>query len=116
MQSSLTFSGLLNALDGVASSEERILFMTTNHLDRLDDALIRPGRVDYKQYIGYASDSQIEAMFMRFFPGESSFASEFVIKIKDVLGERRISTALLQGYFVLHRTVKEAMDNIRYII
>ena len=30
----LTFSGLLNALDGVASTEARIVFMTTNHLDR----------------------------------------------------------------------------------
>lgn len=30
----LTFSGLLNALDGVASTEARIVFMTTNHMDR----------------------------------------------------------------------------------
>lgn len=30
----LTFSGLLNALDGVASTEARIVFMTTNHVDR----------------------------------------------------------------------------------
>lgn len=30
----LTFSGLLNALDGVASSEARIVFMTTNYIDR----------------------------------------------------------------------------------
>ncbi|KAF8921114.1 BCS1 N terminal-domain-containing protein [Mucidula mucida] len=43
-QSSVTFSGVLNALDGVTSGEERILFMTTNHIERLDPALIRPGR------------------------------------------------------------------------
>ena len=30
----LTFSGLLNALDGVAAAEGRIVFMTTNHIDR----------------------------------------------------------------------------------
>ena len=30
----LTFSGLLNALDGVASTEARIVFMTTNYIDR----------------------------------------------------------------------------------
>ena len=47
----VTFSGLLNALDGVASSEERIIFMTTNHLEHLDNALIRPGRVDVKDFI-----------------------------------------------------------------
>lgn len=31
---SLSFSGLLNALDGVVSSEARIVFMTTNHIER----------------------------------------------------------------------------------
>lgn len=44
----LTFSGLLNALDGVTSAGEgRLIFMTTNHRERLDPALLRPGRVDY---------------------------------------------------------------------
>lgn len=55
----VTFSGLLNAIDGVASADERILFMTTNHVDRLDPALIRPGRVDVKQHFSYCT----EAMF-----------------------------------------------------
>lgn len=50
--SRVTLSGLLNALDGVASAEDRIIFMTTNHVDCLDKALIRPGRIDFKQYFG----------------------------------------------------------------
>lgn len=57
--SDVTFSGLLNVLDGVAASEERLVFMTTNHIDRLDPALIRPGRVDYVQLIGDATDHQV---------------------------------------------------------
>ena len=43
-----TFSGLLNALDGVVATEERIIFMTTNHIQRLPPVLIRPGRIDFK--------------------------------------------------------------------
>lgn len=43
---SVSFSGLLNALDGVRSQEGRILFMTTNHPEKLDPALLRPGRAD----------------------------------------------------------------------
>jgi len=43
----VSFSGLLNALDGVRSQEGRILFMTTNHREKLDPALLRPGRADY---------------------------------------------------------------------
>lgn len=57
--SDVTFSGLLNVLDGVAASEDRLVFMTTNHIERLDPALIRPGRVDYCQLIGDATDHQV---------------------------------------------------------
>ncbi|TAQ84248.1 hypothetical protein B7494_g7428 [Chlorociboria aeruginascens] len=42
----ISLSALLNVLDGVASQEGRVLIMTTNHLEKLDEALIRPGRVD----------------------------------------------------------------------
>ena len=42
----LTFSGFLNAIDGVRSQEGRIIIMTTNYKERLDPALLRPGRVD----------------------------------------------------------------------
>ncbi|VDM48929.1 unnamed protein product [Toxocara canis] len=55
----VTFSGLLNAIDGVACAEERILFMTTNHVERLDPALIRPGRVDVKKYFGYCKGKML---------------------------------------------------------
>jgi hypothetical protein len=43
----VSFSGFLNCIDGVlAPHNGRILIMSTNHVDRLDPALIRPGRVD----------------------------------------------------------------------
>lgn len=49
------------------SSEDRIVFMTTNHIDRLDPALIRPGRVDYCQHIGDATNFQIKKLFQKFY-------------------------------------------------
>jgi chaperone BCS1 len=36
----------LNAIDGVRTADGRILFMTTNHKEKLDPALLRPGRAD----------------------------------------------------------------------
>ncbi|GKT40934.1 putative mitochondrial chaperone BCS1-B [Colletotrichum spaethianum] len=45
----ISLSGLLNAIDGVASQEGRILVMTTNKPESLDEALIRPGRVDLQR-------------------------------------------------------------------
>ena len=56
----VTHSGLLNALDGITSSEERILFMTTNHPERLVPALIRPGRVDVKRHFGNCTREMLE--------------------------------------------------------
>ncbi|KAF9972068.1 hypothetical protein BGZ73_004885 [Actinomortierella ambigua] len=64
----ITFSGLLNAIDGVAAQEGRILCMTTNHLDRLDDALIRPGRIDIRARFGRATKSQAKELFIKFYP------------------------------------------------
>lgn len=56
----VSFSGLLNALDGVRSQEGRILFMTTNHPEKLDPALMRPGRADFHALINYASYNQMK--------------------------------------------------------
>ena len=43
-QSQVTLTGLLNALDGVVASEARLSFLTSNYPERLDPALVRPGR------------------------------------------------------------------------
>lgn len=66
-QTSVTFSGLLNALDGVASGESRIVMMTTNHVERLDPALIRPGRVDLIEELGDADEGMVQELFERFY-------------------------------------------------
>ncbi|WIA29129.1 hypothetical protein OEZ86_011640 [Tetradesmus obliquus] len=63
----LTFSGLLNAIDGVAAQEGRLLFMTTNHIERLNDALIRPGRVDVRCFLGPATRQQARDLFVSFY-------------------------------------------------
>jgi hypothetical protein len=76
-QNKLTFSGLLNALDGVAAGEGRVLFTTTNHIERLDPALIRPGRIDRKEWIGNADRSQLRRLFVRFFGDEDPTMADY---------------------------------------
>ncbi|TYJ10268.1 hypothetical protein E1A91_A11G196100v1 [Gossypium mustelinum] len=53
----VTLSGLLNFIDGLWSScgNERIIIFTTNHKEKLDPALLRPGRMDVHIYMGYCS-------------------------------------------------------------
>ncbi|CAO1616925.1 unnamed protein product [Parajaminaea phylloscopi] len=74
-QTSVTFSGLLNALDGVASGESRIVVMTTNHVERLDPALIRPGRVDLIEELGDADPGMVRDLFDRFYSASGAIAS-----------------------------------------
>ena len=68
-KSQISFSGLLNAIDGVASHEGRILIMTTNHRERLDPALIRPGRVDVQIEFGFANKETVRRVFQELYKG-----------------------------------------------
>ncbi|RDW83013.1 hypothetical protein BP5796_04504 [Coleophoma crateriformis] len=63
----ITLSGLLNIIDGVASHEGRVLVMTTNHPEQLDEALIRPGRVDHQVAFSNATQSQVKELFERMY-------------------------------------------------
>ncbi|KAH8649665.1 BCS1 N terminal-domain-containing protein [Tricladium varicosporioides] len=63
----ISLSGLLNIIDGVASHEGRVLVMTTNHPEKLDEALIRPGRVDHQVAFGNATLAQIKELFERMY-------------------------------------------------
>jgi len=60
----ISLSGFLNIIDGVASSEGRILVMTTNHIEKLDSAMLRPGRVDLTIHFGRAGLAILKGMFM----------------------------------------------------
>ncbi|KAH6670568.1 mitochondrial chaperone bcs1 [Halenospora varia] len=60
-------SALLNVVDGVASQEGRILIMTTNHITHLNEALIRPGRVDKKFELGLADKKMTAKLFCYIF-------------------------------------------------
>lgn len=102
----VTYSGLLNALDGVASAEERIIFMTTNHIDRLDDALIRPGRVDMTVHLGNATEWQMERLWDRFYAesdpsGEGKALFMQTARAAGLIG--KVSTAALQGLFLYNK-------------
>ncbi|KAA8567336.1 hypothetical protein EYC84_010366 [Monilinia fructicola] len=127
----VTFSGLLNALDGVAAGEERIAFLTTNHIDRLDAALIRPGRVDMIERIGEATRYQAAEMWDRFYGDvdkDGSGKLRFLAKLarfglvaneegKTVEPELHTSMAAIQGLFVFNKDSMEgAIDMVEGLI
>jgi chaperone BCS1 len=75
----VTLSGLLNVLDGFHAPSAVLFVMTTNHVEKLDPALLRAGRIDYKLFLGKASDQQKVELYRRFFVDTSEGeAREFV--------------------------------------
>lgn len=102
----VTFSGLLNALDGVASADERVIFLTTNHVERLDEALVRPGRVDMTVRLGEATEWQVEQLWRRFYADQDvdgSLGRQFVQRLDALGGLGQVSTAALQGLFLFNK-------------
>jgi chaperone BCS1 len=67
--SKLSLSGILNALDGVVSLDGTIIFMTTNVLESIDPAILRPGRVDHIYELGKLRHKEIREYIDLMFPG-----------------------------------------------
>jgi chaperone BCS1 len=96
-ESGVTFSGLTNCLDGAAAQEGRVIVMTTNRREKLDEALTRKGRADVEKRIGLATEDQLRRLFEKFY-GESGMAEKFAAR----LPERELSPAAVQGHFQDH--------------
>src|SRR5207253_5983166 len=84
----VTLSGLLNALDGVGSQEGRLLIMTTNYIERLDDALIRPGRVDRKIEFQLADVGAVRQLFRIVFEGSESDDDKAIERLANDFASR----------------------------
>jgi len=102
--SGVTLSGLLNAIDGVAAREDRIIFLTANDDENLPSALLRPGRMDVRLTIDNASHYQAEEMFNRFYGSQDGLAKEFIQHISPY----DVSMAALQEHFLRYKDQPDA--------
>ncbi|CAG8978481.1 hypothetical protein HYALB_00005056 [Hymenoscyphus albidus] len=92
----ISLSGLLNIIDGVASHEGRVLVMTTNHPEKLDEALIRPGRVDHQVPFDYASQHQIRELFVRMYRDDLELGDETTtIVTTEIKNKSEVTPAII---------------------
>lgn len=105
-KSNLSFSTVLNVLDGIIKKHKLLTFITTNHKDRLDSALKRSGRIDYELEFTYASRKQTENMFIHFF--KDNLLKEFMKFTKKL----KYTTADLQKFLFKHRKSDNIMEHI----
>ena len=88
-----------------------MLFLTTNHPERLDPALIRPGRVDRKVELGHATPDQARRLFLWFYrgcgigPAElGRLAEHFAAQVPP----GKVCMAAIQEHLLRHRRDPEA--------
>jgi chaperone BCS1 len=111
----ITFSGLLNAMDGIGMSEGALTIITTNkHPDHFDPALFRPGRIDLKVYFDYVGVEQMTKMFQQFYPQDGLLSAEFGTQLSQHLRRHElcISCATLQEFFMRMRN-RSAADALQ---
>lgn len=107
MSGFLTLGGILNAMDGLASLDGKIIFLSTNHLNLMDKALVRPGRVDHTYEIGPLEDREIRDYVHLMFPELTAEKLQFHGPWPPILG-----CDLQALYFIHHDNPYEFMRAI----
>ncbi|OJD28523.1 hypothetical protein ACJ73_00050, partial [Blastomyces percursus] len=112
----VSFSTFLNVLDGIIAPESYIFGMTTNHPERLDQALIRPGRVDLHLEFNYADGKTIQGLFHSFYMSSNSYCKreqeidtlsvQFAKHICEC--KAKVTPADVQGHLLQHKNSPEA--------
>ena len=92
----LSLGELLNALDGITTPDGYITFMTTNCIEQLDPALIRPGRIDKIIEFNNANNYQAAKMYLKFFPNDLTGSENFA----KIYGNGNYSVCQLQEILI----------------
>ncbi|KAF2827096.1 P-loop containing nucleoside triphosphate hydrolase protein [Ophiobolus disseminans] len=136
--SAISLAGLLYLIDGAASTEGRVLIMSTNYPEMLDAALVCPGHIDMQIHFALATRGQIRDIFKRMYTAQESDTkagairsiftkklkaacddldpeklSELAAEFTEQMPEDTLSPAEIQGYLLIKKrdpiaAVKEA--------
>lgn len=102
----VTLSTILNLLDGIIEHPGRIIVMTSNHYDKLDPALVRPGRIDLEIEMKNASVELIDEFYNYYY--NSNIPKSALKKMKNYI----ISPCQLVNIYSSVNNKKEFIDKI----
>jgi hypothetical protein len=80
----LTLAFILNLLDGILETPGRIIILTTNHPEKLDSALVRPGRIDINVCFGFCSNDTIIELVKNFYESIDYESNEWINFTKEL--------------------------------
>jgi SpoVK/Ycf46/Vps4 family AAA+-type ATPase len=113
---SLSFSTVLNVLDGALKKHKLITFLTTNYKKNIDQALFRSGRIDYQIEFGPIKKKQIKEMYDYFFKNQN----EHFPVLMEALKSKKMCCADFHHWCFQHRKsdnvlqyIDELLENIK---
>lgn len=92
----LNLAGLLNVLDGVVDTPGRILVMTTNHPEKLDPALIRPGRINKRLHLGYCAPEAVNQMASHYLQNPKGFSPAQMKLCTEICERQQVTPAWVE--------------------
>ncbi|GAV74341.1 AAA domain-containing protein/PEARLI-4 domain-containing protein/AAA_assoc domain-containing protein [Cephalotus follicularis] len=107
----ITFGGLLNVIDGLLSccGDERIIVITTNHKERIDAALLRPGRMDIHICLSYCSFSMFKQLASNYLQISNH---DLFGKIEKLIGEVQATPAEIAGELIDGNDPKNCLEGL----
>lgn len=105
----LNLAGLLNVLDGALDSPGRLVVMTTNHVDALDPALIRPGRVNMQINMSYILPEEANEMLVRYFGQDACTASDTRFQLFNNVS---VTPAALEAMCGFHESISDLFTEL----
>ncbi|KAL3629119.1 hypothetical protein CASFOL_026341 [Castilleja foliolosa] len=108
----LTLSGVLNLVDGLWSTcgDERIIIFTTNHKEKLDPALLRPGRMDMHIHMGYCTPEGFDVLAFNYLGINDQ--PRLVLEIKELIREIEITPAEIAEHLMRNEDVDHALEGV----
>lgn len=92
-KSGLQMKGFLNAIDGIKSNNNGIVFLfTTNHIEKLDPAILRPGRIDLRIELTYIKEPEIRDMFELYYEPTMENCGSSVSSVSTVSSQSAVSS------------------------
>ena len=115
---SFTFSNLLNILDGVLFKHGLIVFITTNHPEKLDHALLRQGRTDLIVELNYPSRTEIEKLFRDMlgskYYGTAEATTDAFKTFYAAIKDKQLPMSAIVNFLFRHRD--KHMDNLKELL
>lgn len=103
----ITLSSLLNMLDGIWTPHGLITIITSNNIEALDPALLRPGRIDHIFELDYADTSQLDRLCDLFYGQPSGLEVNSDISTAEITNALRQSSSLEDGLLEIKEIMKE---------